>query len=229
MMKIIRKNERYFSDMWDMNSYFLFSFANYYDKENEMFWNLRVFNDDFLEGNSGFWFHPHKYYEILTLMLDWTITHKDSLWNHIKVKKNQIQVTNTSTWIMHSEINEESESLKLYQIWFMPEDMAPKPIYYTATFENSDFENNLFTLASWIQENENKLSSKITIKRWIFEKWKKLELTPEKYFFVYLTNWSIKVNNDIILNEKDQLRATDENKIEIEFLENTDFVIIDSL
>jgi hypothetical protein len=40
---------------------------------------LRVFNDDFLEGNSGFGMHPHKYYEIMTIMLEGTITHKDSL------------------------------------------------------------------------------------------------------------------------------------------------------
>jgi len=62
-----------------MNSHFLFSFANYYDPQNESFGNLRVFNDDFLKAESGFPMHPHKYYEIMTIVLEGTITHKDSL------------------------------------------------------------------------------------------------------------------------------------------------------
>jgi quercetin 2,3-dioxygenase len=37
MIKIIPKEKRYFSDMGRMNSYFLFSFADYYDPSNEKF------------------------------------------------------------------------------------------------------------------------------------------------------------------------------------------------
>lgn len=229
MINIISSEKRYFSDMWNMNSYFLFSFADYYDSENQKFWNIRVFNDDFLEGNSWFVMHPHKYYEIMTIMLDWTITHKDSLWNHMKISKNQIQVTNTSTWIKHSEINEENESLKLYQIWFSPDEMAPNPIYYTVSFNQKDFENNLFTLASWIDKNSiNKLSSKITVKRWIFNEKQVLNINPEKYCLLYITSWKIRINDNLILNSKDQLRASNEKIINLEFLEKTDFILIES-
>lgn len=227
MYKIIKKEERFFSDMWDMNSYFLFSFANYYDPQNESFGNLRVFNDDFLSAGSWFPMHPHKYYEIMTIMLEWTITHKDSLWNHIKVSKNEIQVTNTSTWIMHSEFNEEKEDLKLYQVWFSPPEMNIKPIYYTAKFSELDFENNLFTLASGITENRNKLSSKILVKRWIFDLGKSVNLSFDKYLFLYVTNWKIKINWKEILLHKDQLRAFWES-LDIEFLEKSDIIVIES-
>ena len=169
MYQIIKKQQRFFSDMGDMNSYFLFNFAHYYEPNNESFGNLRVFNDDFLSSNSGFDFHPHRYYEIMTIMLEGTITHKDSLGNHIKVSKNHIQVTNTATGIMHSEINEEKQDLKLYQVWFSPGEMALKPVYYTASFSEKDFENNFFTLASGLVENKNTLSSKLSVKRGIFE------------------------------------------------------------
>lgn len=228
MIKIIPSSKRFFSDMWNMNSYFLFNFANYYDPTNESFGNLRVFNDDFLEAKSWFDMHPHKYYEIMTIMLDWTITHKDSLWNNIKISKNQIQVTNTSTWIKHSEINQENKSLKLYQIWFSPPNMAEKPIYYTADFNEYDYKNNFFTLASWIEKNINKLSSKVSVKRWIFDAWKTEIILCSKNIFIYITKWKLKVNNNIILSDKFQLRASNEISLKIDFLEKSDVIIIES-
>lgn len=226
MFQIIPSNKRFFSDMWDMNSYFLFNFAHYYDPQNESFWNLRVFNDDFLKAESWFPMHPHKYYEIMTIMLEGTITHKDSLWNHIKVAKNEIQVTNTSTGILHSEFNEEKEDLKLYQVWFSPPEMNIKPIYYTAKFNEADFENNLFTLASGIQENNNKLFSKVSVKKGVFNAWQKVTIDFEKYVFLYVTSWKLKVNGKI-LDKKDQLRAFWEH-LEIEFLEKSDMIVIES-
>lgn len=227
MYQIIPKEKRFFSDMWEMNSYFLFNFAHYFDPENESFGNLRVFNDDFLKAKSGFPMHPHKYYEIMTIVFQWTITHKDSLWNHEKIHANEVQVTNTATGIYHSEFNEENEDLKLYQVWFSPPEMNIKPIYYTARFEEKDFENNVFTLASGIEENKNQLSSKVSVKRWIFEIWKKVQIDFQKYVFLYVTSWKIKINGKEILWEKDQLRSFGE-KIEIEFLEKSDFIVIES-
>lgn len=227
MYQIIPKEKRFFSDMWEINSHFLFNFAHYFDPENESFWNLRVFNDDFLSARSGFPMHPHRYYEIMTIVLEGTITHKDSLWNHQKIHKNEVQVTDTATGIYHSEFNEENEDLKLYQVWFSPPDMSPKPIYYTAKFEEKDFENNLFTLASGIEENENQLSSQISVKRWIFESWKKLQINFQKYVFLYVTSGKIKINGKEILWDKDQLRSVWE-KLDIEFLEKSELLVIES-
>ncbi len=228
MLHILLAKNRFFSDMWAMNSYFLFNFANYYDKDNESFGNIRVFNDDFLSSKSWFDMHPHKYYEIVTIMIDGTITHKDSLWNNEKISKNQMQVTNASTWITHSEINQEKEDLKLYQIWFSPAEIAKEPIYYTANFSETDFKNNLYILASGLVKNKNKLSSKVNIKRWIFDKGKVLNIYFDKYVFLYITSWKIRVNWKKELSKKDQLRAFGEKEIQLEFLEKTDFIVIES-
>ncbi|MGE4444085.1 MAG: pirin family protein [Candidatus Altimarinota bacterium] len=227
MYQIIPKEKRFFSDMGEMNSHFLFNFAHYFDPENESFGNLRVFNDDFLSARSGFPMHPHRYYEIMTIVLEGTITHKDSLGNHEKIHKNEVQVTDAATGIYHSEFNEENEDLKLYQLWFSPPDMSPKPIYYTAKFEEKDFENNLFTLGSGISENENKLSSKLSVKRGKFDAGKKIEINFPKYVFLYVTSGKIRVNGKDILGEKYQLRSVGE-KLDIEFLEKSELLVIES-
>lgn len=226
MINIIPKKLRYFSDMWNMNSHFLFSFAEYYDPYNQSFWKLRVFNDDYLQWNSWFEFHPHKHYEILTLMLDWTITHKDNLWNTEKISKNEIQVTDTANWIMHSEINAEDRDLSLYQIWFSPDETSKKPIYYKSKYQDKDLENNLYQIASWIDENAiNKLTSKVEILRWIFDENKIINLNFKDYIFIYVTNWAIEVNWKKAW-EKDQVRIFWEENIDIKFLKKSDIVVI---
>lgn len=226
MIQIIPSNQRYFSDMWNMNSYFLFSFADYYDPYNQSFWKLRVFNDDYLKWHSWFDFHPHKHYEILTLMLDWTITHKDNLWNIENIWKNEIQVTDTANWIMHSEFNTQNESLKLYQIWFSPDETSKKPIYYKSKYQNKDLENNLYKIASWIDKKaENKLTSKVEIYRWIFDENKIINLDFKDYVFIYVTNWEIEVNWKKA-QEKDQVRIFWEENIDIKFAKKSDIVVI---
>ncbi len=47
------------SNMHPANTYFHFSFADYYDSENMNFGVLRVLNDDNVKPHSGFGTHPH--------------------------------------------------------------------------------------------------------------------------------------------------------------------------
>lgn len=69
MYTIIPASNRYLSDYGSIKSHFLFSFSDYYDPNN-MFWgDIRVFNDDFVASGAGFPTHPHKNFEIMTIML----------------------------------------------------------------------------------------------------------------------------------------------------------------
>lgn len=227
MYQIIPKEKRVFSDMWEMNSYFLFSFAHYRDPNNESFWNIRVFNDDFLWPKSGFPFHPHQYYEIMTIVLEWTISHKDSLGNQEKIGKNEVQITDTASGILHSEFNETSENLKLYQIWFSPEIPSPTPKYSTFWYTKQDLKNTLLTLASWLEEHSHTLTSKISVKRGIFDEGETLEIDSPNKIFLYVTSGEISLNGDGTLPEKYQLRSQWE-KLHIRFTKQTDFILIES-
>lgn len=226
MIKKILSIDRYFSDMGNMNSYFLFSFANYFDESNQLFWKVRVFNDDFLLPWSWFDTHPHKYYEIMTIVLSWEVTHGDNLWNKLEISKNQIQVTDTSLWIYHSEMNLWQDDLKLYQLWFLPNEVSPKPSYYKASFDENNLKNNLFTLASWLEEVENKLVSKVSVKRWIFDSWECISINYNKYVFIYLTSWEVLLNWEIIINQKDQIRIFNEVSINLEFKKKSDIIVV---
>ena len=231
MKKIIRAKERYFADMWKIKSYFLFSFADYYDPNNMNWWALRVFNDDFIAWETWFPTHPHKHFEIITIMLSGTITHRDSLGNSEKIHAWEIQVTNTGSGITHSEFNEEKEDIKLFQIWFSPLETVPVPNYYTTKIDESLFKNTLFILASGIEkEKTNSLISPVSVKRWNFDTWKVFiyKINEEiKYILLYVISWSVNIGEDT-LQKKDQLRIYDEKEILLEFLEESQIIVIES-
>lgn len=228
MKKIIRASERFFNDYGDVKSYFLFSFANYLDPKNMNWGQLRVFNDDFIAVWAGFPTHPHRHFEIITIMLSGTITHQDSLWNKEKIHPSEIQVTNTWSGISHSEFNEDSEDIELYQIWFSPKKEASEPIYYTAKYEPKDFENTLCTLVSWLTPSQHTLVSDAMIQRWVFDAGEKLEIDTQHYVFLYVTSGMVQIE-DVELRKKDQLRIKDEWIIQLTFLEKTEILIISTL
>lgn len=228
MKKIIKASQRYFSNHRTIQSHFLFSFADYYDPENMNFWDIRVFNDDFIATGAGFPMHPHKHFEILTYMHQGTITHKDSLWNIEKIRTKQIQVTNTGRGIEHSEFNEDDEGIYLYQLWFSPKKLVSNPSYFTADFSWVNFENTLITLASGIEENKNMLISEVSIKTWVFDVGQTTKISLSPYVLLYVTSWKVEIEGEI-LSEKDQLRIQGEKDIELHFLEKSEIFIVESL
>jgi redox-sensitive bicupin YhaK (pirin superfamily) len=54
MIEVIRANQRHFSDFGWLQTYWLFSFSNYFDPHNIQFGALRVFNDDVVQPGTVF-------------------------------------------------------------------------------------------------------------------------------------------------------------------------------
>lgn len=221
--KIIKSSERYEANHGWLQSFHLFSFASYYDPQNISFWNLRVFNDDYIKWKSGFWLHPHDNMEILTIVLEGSVTHTDTLWNKEKTQSYEIQTMSAGTGLFHSETNEEDETLHLYQLWFLPEKRNIVPTYKNKKIELT--ENSITHLYGNLWNEE--VNSDVNIWRGIYENWKTFEYTIKdwEWLFLYLTNWKLLVNNEIILSEKDQLRYTIPWKYIFTVQEKSDFIL----
>jgi quercetin 2,3-dioxygenase len=107
-----------------------FSFANYYHPERMHFGVLRVLNDDCIAGGKGFGTHPHDNMEIITIPLEGTVAHKDSMGNSGTITRGEVQVMSAGTGIQHSEFNHETaKDLKLLQIWLFPNKQSVTPRY----------------------------------------------------------------------------------------------------
>ena len=121
-----------------LDTYHHFSFASFFDPKKMGYGALRVLNDDYISGNTGFEMHPHKDMEIVTYVIDGTLTHKDSLSNERKVKRGQVQYMSAGDGIFHSEHNNENEMLRLIQMWVLPRTLGGTPKYGDYLFNEEE-------------------------------------------------------------------------------------------
>lgn len=112
-----------------LDAKFSFSFADFFDPTLQNFGALRVLNDDIIDGNSGFPPHPHKNYEIITIVTKGTLTHEDSMGNRTRIPHLQIQHMSAGNGIVHSEVNEFNEEVNSFQIWIKPQSINTTPYY----------------------------------------------------------------------------------------------------
>ncbi|PLX12533.1 MAG: hypothetical protein C0597_13065 [Marinilabiliales bacterium] len=130
-----------------LNTYFSFSFANYYNPERIHFGALRVLNDDTIAPGEGFGTHPHDNMEIITIPLSGDLEHKDSMGNSGVIRRGEIQVMSAGAGIQHSEFNHnKNQELKLFQVWIFPNKRDVEPRYDQISIP--DKENELFQIVS---------------------------------------------------------------------------------
>ncbi len=134
MFDIRRKDDHFSMNAGWLKAKWHFSFSNYYDPRNLSFGPLRVFNDDMIDGESGFPMHPHWDMEIVTLVQGGKLTHYDSVGNSGHIIPGDVQKMSAGSGIQHSEYNYESEPVRLQQIWFLPSQKGITPSYAQDTY-----------------------------------------------------------------------------------------------
>lgn len=229
MIQIIPANQRAFNDHGWLKTYLLFSFDQYYDPRNIHFGNLRVFNDDTIIPNSGFGTHPHREMEIVTIILNGTITHRDSMGNETKITKGEVQRMTAGTGITHSEHNLDPEELHLYQIWFLPRESRLKPSYEQFQYNPADRKNRLHKVVSGSGEKGHvTIHSDADIYLSDLDSGNSLAypLGSEKGLFLYVTSGILSVNGQIVA-QGDQARIDSEPTVTITAEQDAEFILID--
>lgn len=138
MIKIRKAQDRGATRLPWLDSRHTFSFAEYYDPNENGFSVLRVINDDHIAGGGGFPSHGHRDMEIITYVLQGAIEHRDSLGNHSVIPAGDLQRMTAGTGIVHSEFNHSpSEPVHMLQIWIIPEKPGLMPGYEQKTLERN--------------------------------------------------------------------------------------------
>lgn len=139
MIRVIKSEDRHHLNIGWLDTRWHFSFGDYHDPKNLHFSALRVFNDDWLEGGGGFDLHPHKDMEIVTIMLQGVLRHKDLLGNNDVLRPNEVQVMSAGQGITHGEFNDsKADRLHLLQLWFLPRSKNNEPRWEQKGFDSAD-------------------------------------------------------------------------------------------
>ena len=126
--------ERFHSQHDWLDSWHSFSFAGHYDPAWMGFGPLRVINDDTIAAGTGFGMHPHRDMEIITVMVEGQLNHRDSMGHAEVLRAGEVQRMSAGTGVVHSEVNEGEQTCRLLQIWIEPSRAGLAPAYEQKPF-----------------------------------------------------------------------------------------------
>lgn len=209
-----------------------FSFAQYFDPFNMGFSDLRVINDDIIAPSSGFEQHPHSNMEIITVILEGVLEHRDSEGNETFLRPGDVQAMSAGTGIMHSEFNPSvSERSHILQIWILPNRKNLRPEYKQKFFAEDEMKNELKLIVSKDGRKESlKIHQDASIYRSLLEADKTIvyEMPENRKFWLQVARGAIEVNSSI-LEAGDGISFVDESGyIEISGVDlESDFLLFD--
>jgi redox-sensitive bicupin YhaK (pirin superfamily) len=229
-MQIIRAEDRFHIESDWLSAYWLFSFDRYYDPNNMTFGPLRVFNHDTVAGGGGFPTHPHREMEIVTYVLEGALRHKDSTGGNGLIRAGEVQRMTAGTGVAHSEFNpSENETVKLLQMWVLPERSGLKPSYEQKQFTSEQRTGALLPIASGQDAPDAvKVHQDVTfyVSRLREGDGVAHELKPGRRAFLYVISGEITLNGER-LNVGDQARVTGVSKLEMAGERESEIILID--
>ncbi|MGY4515246.1 pirin family protein [Lysobacter sp. HA18] len=132
-----------------LDSHHTFSFGSFYDPQWMGFGPLRVINEDRVAGGGGFPLHGHANMEILSIVLDGQLAHKDSAGGGGTVGRGEVQWMSAGHGVQHSEFNaSKTNAVHFLQVWIQPDRVNAPPAYAQRAPQPGDDSGEWVLLAS---------------------------------------------------------------------------------
>ena len=208
-----------------------FSFGGYHDPARTSWGNLRVWNDDTIEPQTGFPPHPHRDMEIITYVREGAITHQDSLGNKGRTEAGDVQVMSAGTGIRHSEYNLEDVTTKIFQIWIVPTRDGEAPQWGAKPFPKGARSGQFVTLASGY-DNDNDALPIRTDARVVGATLRAGEtaeypLGKDRKAYLVPATGAIQID-DVRVNARDGAAISDLDVVRITAIEDSEIVLVDA-
>ncbi|HAT6805015.1 TPA: pirin family protein [Citrobacter freundii] len=202
------------SDYHPADTFFHFSFANYYDPDNMHYGMLRVINDDNVRPHHGFDRHPHKDMEIVSYVIDGKLTHWDSTTRKEEIlERGHVQAITAGTGVWHSEMNHHDEWCRFLQIWIMPPAQGLEVRYNNYRFTAKERQNRLLHIVGSIKNDDAPLLLNQDVNMYVSELTDPdaevtLELKAGRQAYINSFEGSLNVEGITTLEERDSLEIS---------------------
>jgi len=226
-----RASERGHADHGWLNAHHSFSFASWYDPSKVHFGMLRVLNDDIVSPGQGFGMHPHNDMEIITIILEGALQHKDNMGNGSVIRPGDVQVMSAGTGVMHSEFNPSStDAVNLFQLWIFPKEKNIPPRYDQKTFPVEDRQNKIQAVASGYRTNgELYIHQDAVLSLASLEKGKPITYgmkAEEHGTYIMVINGSVEIAGQA-LQKRDAIGVWETGSVTITPLDNAELLLVE--
>lgn len=146
--------------------------------------------------------HAHKELDVISVMLEGSITHEGSLENGASIHAGQVQVQRAGgEGFAHNETNPDSSTNRMIQLWVLPEKKGEKADYKLYDIA----QKKLTKIYGGSKKQSTTFDSHTVLEVGRFSK--EHSITKEGDFLVYMTEGSAELNN-VKVNDGDLIRGT---------------------
>ena len=231
MIKVRKSEDRGHANHGWLDSYHTFSFADYYDPKHMGFRDLRVINQDQIEGGMGFGTHSHNNMEIISYVIEGALAHKDSMGTSAVILPGDVQRMSAGKGVSHSEFNHlKDKKTRFLQIWIMPEKSNIPPGYEQKNFTRVDKLNKLKLVASPDgREGSVSINQDVKLFASVLEEDQGLtyKIPKGRHVWLHIVEGKLKVNNEHNLKLGDAIAVNDEDEITLTGIDNAEFLLFD--
>lgn len=207
-----------------------FSFANYWDPDEQGFSDLLVINDDRVIAGKGFGQHPHRDMEIFSYVLEGALEHKDTLGTGSVIKPGDVQLMSAGSGVAHSEFNHsKSQPVHFLQIWIVPNVRGATPRYQQQHFSDDEKRGKLRLIISPEgKQGSLQVRQDARVYAGLFDgdEHATLTLADNRHAYVHVARGRIELNGQL-LREGDGVRMRKEQVIELSNGRDAEVLVFD--
>lgn len=231
MITIRKSEERGVGRHGWLTTHHTFSFANYYDPKHVGFRDLLVINEDYVEPGRGFGTHRHDNMEIISIVLEGALAHRDSTGGEGVLRRGEVQRMSAGTGVAHSEFNgSDKERVHFFQIWIEPAKNGITPGYEQKMFADEERRGKLKLVVAPGGEDgalDINQDARLYVSTLSGAESVQHDIASGRGAWVQIASGSVKVNGTT-LNAGDGAAIEDENRLTIEAGDHgSEFLLID--
>ena len=230
MQTIRPSGERGRANFGWLDSRHSFSFGQYFDSDHMGLGPLRVINEDKVAPGAGFGTHGHANMEILSIVLDGALEHKDSTGNAEVIRPGDVQRMSAGTGVQHSEYNASKEDpVHFLQIWIIPEEDGLAPSYEQKAIPAGDRQGKLKLLGSRdARDGSIKIHRDVDLYGSVLSDGDSLAhvIGPKRGVWLQMIKGAVRANGEVIV-AGDGLALIREPDIKIDVIEDAEFLLFD--